>query len=89
MLTVGRNAQKLKKKTYKTSKLLLTSYLIFPTSMIDHEHIVQVSLPILILLWPAQVDCHGAGGGLVLEHVGAPGVVRQDAAVQQTAIPAM
>ena len=57
--------------------------------MIDHEHIVQVSLPILILLRPAQVDCHGAGGGLVPEHVSSPGVVRQDAAVQQTAIPAM
>ena len=57
--------------------------------MVDHEHIVQVSLLILILLWPAQVDCHGAGGGLVPEHVSSPGVVRQDAAVQQTAIPAM
>ena len=57
--------------------------------MIDHEHIGQMSLSIFILLRPAQVDCHGAGGGLVLEHVGAPGVVRQDAAVQQTAIPTM
>ena len=57
--------------------------------MIDHEHIGQMSLSIFILLRPAQVDSHGAGGGLVEEHVGAPGVVRQDAAVQQTAIPAM
>ena len=51
--------------------------------MIDHEHIGQVSLPIFVLLRPAEVDCHRAGGGLVLEHVCTPGVVRHDAAVHQ------